>query len=55
MIRAGKAFCCAGCAEGGPCVCAYEDRSGQHPRNGHADPLLIAELLRPSREGDSYA
>lgn len=25
VLRAGQPFCCAGCAQGGPCVCSYDD------------------------------
>jgi hypothetical protein len=24
LYRSNEAFCCAGCADGGPCVCTYE-------------------------------
>ena len=24
-IHVGVAFCCAGCAAGGPCICSYDD------------------------------
>ena len=24
LYRSDEAFCCAGCADGGPCVCTYE-------------------------------
>ena len=27
-IHVGVAFCCAGCAAGGPCICSYDDDRG---------------------------
>ena len=47
----GRSFCCAGCAEGGPCGCSYEGQGLSPSRNGHADPVVTREFLRAS--GDS--
>ncbi len=44
----GRPFCCAGCAEGGPCVCSYEEDGPSFSRNGHADSVLTREFLRSS-------
>jgi len=43
MVR-GKTYCCAGCADGGPCRCSYEKGNSRQHRNGHSDPV-ISELL----------
>jgi hypothetical protein len=51
-IGSGQVFCCGGCAEGGPCVCSYEDQAGRRPRNGHGDPDLLWEMMRTPLEGN---
>ena len=33
----GKAYCCLGCAEGGPCECDYDNL----PQYGVTNPLVI--------------
>jgi len=45
MLMAGRPFCCAGCAAGGPCSCTYEDQQAQRPSNGHGDPVMTRELF----------
>ena len=37
LVVGGCAYCCGGCAEGGPCVCSYVGEPARYPRNGHAD------------------
>jgi hypothetical protein len=36
-IVEGKAYCCLGCAEGGPCRCDYDNL----PQQGVTNPLVI--------------
>jgi|FLYL01.1.fsa_nt_gi hypothetical protein len=45
VTAGGRAYCCAGCADGGPCICTYADPAHRQHSNGHADSLLVAELL----------
>jgi hypothetical protein len=33
----GKLFCCLGCAEGGPCICDYDNL----PKSGKPNELVI--------------
>jgi hypothetical protein len=35
-IVEGKAYCCPGCAEGGPCACDYDNL----PQPGVSNPLV---------------
>jgi hypothetical protein len=44
-ITAGRAYCCSGCAAGGPCSCTYEGQASRAAANGHAGPSLTSELL----------
>jgi hypothetical protein len=44
----GHIYCCTGCADGGPCVCSYENQQVIFPTNGHGDPALTQEFLRKS-------
>ncbi len=37
LIVEGMAYCCHGCAKGGPCLCSYVGGQAKYPRNGHAD------------------
>ena len=46
LVVRGRAFCCEGCSEGGPCACTYEKENSRHPRNGHSDPVVSDMLLR---------
>ncbi len=41
----GDAFCCPGCAEGGPCSCTYEGDQARYPHNGHGELMLALERL----------
>ncbi len=41
LVVEGRAYCCRGCAKGGPCVCSYVDDPGRYPRNGHGDEALL--------------
>lgn len=36
-IVEGRAYCCLGCAEGGPCECDYDNL----PQQGVTNPLVI--------------
>ncbi len=54
MVR-GKAFCCSGCAEGGPCVCSYEKEDGRRQRNGHSDPVISQMLYLEAQDGSGLA
>jgi hypothetical protein len=36
-IVEGKAYCCPGCAEGGPCVCDYDNL----PQPDASNPIVI--------------
>jgi hypothetical protein len=49
-------FCCAGCAEGGPCGCTYVGYPKAHSGNGHADPIVTWALLGQAeqRTDDSH-
>jgi hypothetical protein len=35
----GAAFCCAGCAAGGPCICSYDDEPAADSRVRHCRDL----------------
>ena len=37
IVVEGSAYCCGGCAEGGPCVCSYVGNPAKYPSNGHTD------------------
>ncbi len=45
LIVQGSAYCCKGCASGGPCVCSYVGDRGKYPRNGHTDKVML-DLFR---------
>jgi hypothetical protein len=45
VIAAGKAYCCAGCALGGPCRCTYEHDLGRYPPSQYARPVSLSELF----------
>lgn len=45
LVVDGTAYCCAGCAQGGPCVCTYEGDQGRYPRNGHQRLLAPLDLF----------
>jgi hypothetical protein len=36
-IVEGKAYCCLGCADGGPCECDYDNL----PQHGVTNPLVV--------------
>jgi len=46
-----NAYCCTGCAAGGPCVCTYENDLGHYPPAHYARPVSLAELLGRYEEG----
>ena len=50
LVIRGRAFCCAGYSEGGPCICSYEAESSQRPRNGHSDPVISQMLFLDTRD-----
>ena len=35
LVVEGVAYCCHGCAKGGPCLCSYVGEPARYPRNGH--------------------
>ena len=41
FVTEGTAYCCHGCAQGGPCVCSYADDPARYPRNGHSDRTAL--------------
>ena len=41
----GRSYCCSGCAEGGPCICTYEDEHLRLSRNGYGWRVMVGELL----------
>lgn len=45
----GVAFCCAGCAAGGPCICSYDDEAAPDPRVRHCRDLDGLLDSRPGR------
>jgi hypothetical protein len=45
------AFCCAGCARGGPCVCTYEHDLGRYPPSHYAKPISLSDLLDRYEKG----
>ena len=51
VYRMDEAYCCSGCAHGGPCVCTYEaDLADDGVDNlGLAFPIVVAV---PEREGE---
>ena len=49
MLSGGRAYCCPGCAEGGPCGCTYNERDGKTADGG--EPMLIADLLALLADG----
>jgi len=38
-------YCCAGCADGGPCICTYEQDLGRYPPSRYAKPVSLSELF----------
>ena len=53
VLSGGRAYCCIGCADGGPCSCSYNPRHGKTAEGG--DPMLIADLLALLAEGTNDA
>ena len=53
----GLAFCCAGCAADGPCICSYDREPTGTSRVRHcldiADPLALPKLAPKSAVGTS--
>jgi len=41
IVVEGSAYCCRGCAQGGPCVCSYVGNPAKYPRNGHSDTITL--------------
>ena len=51
-----KAYCCHGCAEGGPCACDYDNlppRGAVRPMIHHSVYESSARLPDPGRHSDS--
>ena len=51
LYRADEAFCCTGCADGGPCVCTYESDAAHDGVDGlglpFALPVAVPQGNRP--------
>ena len=41
LYRSDEAFCCAGCADGGPCVCTYESDRADDGVDGLGLPFAL--------------
>lgn len=41
LVVSGLAYCCRGCAVGGPCVCSYVGDLARYPRNGHGGATAL--------------
>jgi hypothetical protein len=48
FIVDGLAYCCQGCANGGPCVCSYVGDPARYPGNGHTDRALLDLFKEPT-------
>jgi hypothetical protein len=46
VLRMDEAYCCGGCAEGGPCLCTYEADLADDGVDGLGLPFLVASPLR---------
>jgi hypothetical protein len=44
IYRADEAFCCPGCADGGPCVCSYESELAEDGVDGLGLPFAVPQL-----------
>ena len=66
VYRADEAFCCPGCAEGGPCVCTYESDLADDGVDGLGLPFALPGTVSvpartpqpaatPQREREPYA
>jgi len=45
LMRYDRCYCCAGCADGGPCVCSYVDDPGRLGTSRSQGPVLVRDLL----------
>lgn len=45
----GQAYCCLGCAQGGPCECDYDNL----PRTGDVSAMVLAESKDPAAQRPS--
>jgi hypothetical protein len=45
VLRDGGAFCCHGCAQGGPCVCTYDSYQRRVSSIGREKAVAIREIL----------
>ena len=41
LVVEGMAYCCHGCAKGGPCMCSYVGGVAEYPRNGRGDEATL--------------
>ena len=60
LYRADEAFCCPGCADGGPCVCTYESDLADDGVDGLGLPFVLPGAVpqpaaTPRPEPDPYA
>jgi len=54
MLFQGRAYCCSGCADGGPCVCTYESPADRVSGNGHASSDALREILGRNWESGQF-
>jgi hypothetical protein len=48
LYRADEAFCCPGCADGGPCVCTYESDLAHDGVDGLGLPFGLPVAVPPT-------
>jgi hypothetical protein len=46
VLRMDEAYCCGGCAEGGPCLCTYEADLADDGVNGLGLPFALPAPVR---------
>jgi len=47
VFHLGLAFCCAGCAADGPCMCSYDHRDDPDEMVIEEEPTAVAEAEKP--------
>lgn len=45
LMRDGRCYCCAGCADGGPCVCSYVDDPARLGTRQSWGAVRVGDLL----------
>lgn len=46
VVRLDEAYCCLGCAVGGPCICTYESDLAEDGVDGLGMPFVMGEPAR---------